>query len=195
MSLPASPSAARSPPGCWWSPSSCWELISTSLISLDMFPSTSVPVLQVTVPYPDASPAEVERRIVRPLEEGLGTVRALETIRCHGVAEPGKGGAGVPPEQHGHGRARGAGAGRAGAPGASGRRAEGRPAALLLGRAAGAPGRHLVGRGPGASPSWWSGGSSRRSCRCRAWPRWNSPDSRPGRSRSSWTRTGCDRRV
>ncbi len=56
-------------------------LISTSLISLDMFPSYERPVLQVTVPYPDASPAEVERRIVRPLEEELGTVRSLETIR------------------------------------------------------------------------------------------------------------------
>lgn len=56
-------------------------LISMRLISLDMFPSYQRPVLQITVPYPDASPAEVERRIVRPLEEGLGTVRNLEVIR------------------------------------------------------------------------------------------------------------------
>ncbi len=56
-------------------------MLSISRISLDMFPSFERPVLQVTVPYPDASPAEVERRIVRPLEEALGTVRRLETIR------------------------------------------------------------------------------------------------------------------
>lgn len=56
-------------------------LISSSLISLDMFPSFERPVLQVTVPYPDASPSEVERRIVRPMEEELGTVRNLESIR------------------------------------------------------------------------------------------------------------------
>ncbi len=56
-------------------------LISTSLIPLDMFPSFERPVLQVTVPYPDASPNEVERRIVRPLEEELGTVRSLDVIR------------------------------------------------------------------------------------------------------------------
>jgi len=56
-------------------------LICTRLISLDMFPSYQRPVLNITVPYPDASPAEVERKIVRPLEEGLGTVRNLEVIR------------------------------------------------------------------------------------------------------------------
>jgi len=55
--------------------------ISANLISLDMFPSFERPRLQITVPYPDASPAEVERRIVRPLEESMGTVRRLETIR------------------------------------------------------------------------------------------------------------------
>jgi hydrophobic/amphiphilic exporter-1 (mainly G- bacteria), HAE1 family len=55
-------------------------MLSLTRISLDMFPSYERPVLQVTVPYPDASPTEVERRIVRPLEETLGTVRNLESI-------------------------------------------------------------------------------------------------------------------
>ncbi len=55
--------------------------ISMERISLDMFPSFERPVIMVTVPYPDASPAEVERRIVRPMEEGLGTVRRLDAIR------------------------------------------------------------------------------------------------------------------
>jgi hydrophobic/amphiphilic exporter-1 (mainly G- bacteria), HAE1 family len=55
--------------------------ISANLISLDMFPSFERPQLSIMVPYPDASPAEVERRIVRPLEEAMGTVRRLETIR------------------------------------------------------------------------------------------------------------------
>ena len=56
-------------------------VLSLTRISLDMFPSYERPVLQVTVPYPDASPAEVERRIVRPLEESLGMVRNLESIQ------------------------------------------------------------------------------------------------------------------
>jgi hydrophobic/amphiphilic exporter-1 (mainly G- bacteria), HAE1 family len=55
-------------------------LMSMGMIRLDMFPSFERPVLSVSVPYPDASPSEVERRIVRPLEEALGTVRRLESI-------------------------------------------------------------------------------------------------------------------
>jgi hydrophobic/amphiphilic exporter-1 (mainly G- bacteria), HAE1 family len=54
--------------------------ISLSQISLDLWPSFERPVIRVTVPYPDASPTEVERKIVRPLEEELGTVRRLENI-------------------------------------------------------------------------------------------------------------------
>lgn len=65
-------------------------LLSLSRISLDMFPSFERPVLQVSVPYPNASPAEVERRIVRPLEEALGTVRRLETIRATASASQGR---------------------------------------------------------------------------------------------------------
>ncbi|MDZ7780729.1 MAG: efflux RND transporter permease subunit [Gemmatimonadota bacterium] len=55
--------------------------VSMGMIRLDMFPTFERPVLSVSVPYPDASPSEVERRIVRPLEEGLGTVRRLDAIR------------------------------------------------------------------------------------------------------------------
>jgi hydrophobic/amphiphilic exporter-1 (mainly G- bacteria), HAE1 family len=56
-------------------------LISLGMINLDLWPSFQRPVLRVSVPYPNASPAEVERRIVRPLEDVLGTVRHLETMR------------------------------------------------------------------------------------------------------------------
>jgi hydrophobic/amphiphilic exporter-1 (mainly G- bacteria), HAE1 family len=55
-------------------------LISMTRISLDLWPSFERPVVRVTIPYPDASPAEVERNIIRPMEEELGTVRRLETI-------------------------------------------------------------------------------------------------------------------
>jgi hydrophobic/amphiphilic exporter-1 (mainly G- bacteria), HAE1 family len=54
--------------------------ISAHRISLDLWPSFERPVIRMTVPYPDASPSEVERKIVRPLEEELGTVRRLESI-------------------------------------------------------------------------------------------------------------------
>jgi hydrophobic/amphiphilic exporter-1 (mainly G- bacteria), HAE1 family len=56
-------------------------LISLQRINLDLWPTFERPVLRITVPYPNASPSEVERRIVRPLEEELGTVRRLESVR------------------------------------------------------------------------------------------------------------------
>jgi hydrophobic/amphiphilic exporter-1 (mainly G- bacteria), HAE1 family len=56
-------------------------LLSLPAINLDLWPSFERPVLRVNVPYTDASPAEVERRIVRPMEEELGTVRRLDVIR------------------------------------------------------------------------------------------------------------------
>jgi hydrophobic/amphiphilic exporter-1 (mainly G- bacteria), HAE1 family len=65
-------------------------LVALRVINLDMFPLYERPVLQVTVPYPDASPAEVARRIVRPLEEGLGTVRNLESVRSQASQNQGR---------------------------------------------------------------------------------------------------------
>ncbi len=56
-------------------------LLSMTQINLDLWPKFERPVLRVNVPYPNASPAEVERRIVQPLEEELGTVRRLDAIR------------------------------------------------------------------------------------------------------------------
>ena len=63
--------------------------ISIGLINLDMFPAFEEPELNVRVPYPDASPAEIERRIVRPLEEAVGTVRHLESIRASAGSDMG----------------------------------------------------------------------------------------------------------
>jgi len=56
-------------------------VLSLSAINLDLWPAFERPVLRVNIPYPDASPAEVERRIVRPMEEEMGTVRRLDALR------------------------------------------------------------------------------------------------------------------
>jgi hydrophobic/amphiphilic exporter-1 (mainly G- bacteria), HAE1 family len=56
-------------------------LLSLPVMQLDLWPAFERPVLRVNVPYSDASPSEVERRIVRPMEEELGTVRRLDVIR------------------------------------------------------------------------------------------------------------------
>jgi hydrophobic/amphiphilic exporter-1 (mainly G- bacteria), HAE1 family len=64
-------------------------LLSLNTINLDLWPAFDRPVLRVNIPYPDASPSEVERRIIRPMEEELGTVRRLDVIRS--TASQGRG--------------------------------------------------------------------------------------------------------
>jgi len=56
-------------------------LVSLSRLSLDMFPDISFPHLWIRIPYPSSSPEEVERLITMPVEEALGTINNLKTLR------------------------------------------------------------------------------------------------------------------
>lgn len=56
-------------------------LISSRLLPLEKFPGIEIPQIAVVVPYPGATPAEVERLITRPLEEALATIGGLNEIR------------------------------------------------------------------------------------------------------------------
>ncbi|WP_113905694.1 efflux RND transporter permease subunit [Aliidiomarina celeris] len=56
-------------------------LASARLLPLEKFPTIDIPQLVVEVPYPNATPAEVERLIVRPLEEQLATISGIQEIR------------------------------------------------------------------------------------------------------------------
>src|SRR5690554_5151153 len=56
-------------------------LASARLLPLEKFPTIDIPQLVVDVPYPNATPAEVERLIVRPLEEQLATISGIQEIR------------------------------------------------------------------------------------------------------------------
>ena len=49
-------------------------------LPLAFLPEVEEPRLFVRVPYPTASPEQVERMVVRPLEETLGSVKGLEGI-------------------------------------------------------------------------------------------------------------------
>ena len=51
-----------------------------SLINLhtDEFPDIQQPIISVTIPYPGASPAEVERDIVRPVEDAIFGISGLD---------------------------------------------------------------------------------------------------------------------
>ena len=58
-------------------------------VALDRLPLAFMPDMQeprlfVRVPYQGASPEQVERMILRPVEEALATVRGIEHLWAHG---------------------------------------------------------------------------------------------------------------
>ncbi len=53
----------------------CWNNL-----SVDMYPETSYPMIQVTTAYPNASPEDVEQNVTRVLETGLSGVTGLKHI-------------------------------------------------------------------------------------------------------------------
>ncbi len=55
--------------------------IAARLLPLEYLPDIDMPLVSVNVPYPLATPAEVERTIVRPLEESLATIGSIDRMR------------------------------------------------------------------------------------------------------------------
>ncbi len=56
-------------------------------LPLELFPDISYPSLTVQTEFPDTAPQEVENLITRPVEEAVGVLRGLQTIRS--VSRPG----------------------------------------------------------------------------------------------------------
>ena len=50
-------------------------------LPIDLFPDVTFPIVTVTVPYPGAGPKEVETLVAKPLEEELGTISGVKTLR------------------------------------------------------------------------------------------------------------------
>lgn len=59
-------------------------LVAVFRLPLGFLPEVEEPRLFVRIPYPNATPEQVERMIVRPLEEALGSVKGVQTMwgRC-----------------------------------------------------------------------------------------------------------------
>ncbi|HVS65667.1 MAG TPA: efflux RND transporter permease subunit [Thermoanaerobaculia bacterium] len=57
--------------------------LSLKRLPLEFLPSFSSSSISVNVPYPSSSPEEVEREIVRPLEDLLGTINGLSQMRTN----------------------------------------------------------------------------------------------------------------
>jgi HAE1 family hydrophobic/amphiphilic exporter-1 len=61
--------------------------VALSRLQLRLLPEISYPSLTIQTDYPDAAPAEVENFVTRPLEEAVGVISGLRTVRS--VSKPG----------------------------------------------------------------------------------------------------------
>ena len=52
------------------------------LLPLEKFPGIDIPQMVVQVPYRDATPAEIERMITRPVEEAIATMSGIKQLRA-----------------------------------------------------------------------------------------------------------------
>ena len=58
-------------------------LIATKLVPLEYFPDISFPGAYINVPYPGASPNEVEEQVIKPMEEALATISGVDRINSN----------------------------------------------------------------------------------------------------------------
>ncbi len=63
--------------------------LSLKRLPLEFLPTFSSSSISVNVPYPSASPEEVERLLVRPLEDVLGTINGIDTLQASSSANSG----------------------------------------------------------------------------------------------------------
>ncbi len=61
--------------------------LSLNRLPLEFLPSFSSSNISVTAPYPSSSPEEIERLIVRPLEESLSTINGIDTLSASAAAD------------------------------------------------------------------------------------------------------------
>ena len=64
-------------------------IISLFRLPLEYLPDITFPVMYVNVDYPSSSPEEIEREIVRPLEEVMGTLSHVKTLSSRSYANRG----------------------------------------------------------------------------------------------------------
>src|SRR5690554_1436594 len=60
-------------------------LVSLTLLHTDEFPEVSVPLVVIAVPYPGASPDQVEREIVEPVEEAISGISGVTRVRSNSL--------------------------------------------------------------------------------------------------------------
>jgi multidrug efflux pump subunit AcrB len=55
-------------------------IIAGKLLPLEKFPAIDIPQMVIQVPYQDATPAEIERMITRPIEEAVATMSGIKRL-------------------------------------------------------------------------------------------------------------------
>ena len=64
-------------------------LIASFRLPLEAEPEATIPFFFVSLPYPGSTPEEVERNLVRPVEEALATMPGIETMNSRANADGG----------------------------------------------------------------------------------------------------------
>ena len=60
-------------------------LVSLFLLQTDEFPDVAVPLVVVSIPYPGASPDNVERELVDPLEEAIAGISGVKKVQSNAL--------------------------------------------------------------------------------------------------------------
>ena len=58
-------------------------VVAGRMLPLEKFPGIDIPEMVVEIPYPDASPVEIENMITRPVEETIATMSGIKRLRAH----------------------------------------------------------------------------------------------------------------
>jgi HAE1 family hydrophobic/amphiphilic exporter-1 len=64
-------------------------LIAAVRLPLESFPEASAPFFYVNLPYPGSTPEEVERNLVRPVEEAIATMPGIKSMNSESSADGG----------------------------------------------------------------------------------------------------------
>ena len=65
-------------------------LVALGRLPLGFMPEVNEPVLFVQVPFPNSTPEQTERLVVRPIEEVLGSVKGVKNMWSHCTADGGR---------------------------------------------------------------------------------------------------------
>src|ERR1700735_4933817 len=60
-------------------------LLGLSRLGTDLFPDVSFPIVVVNVPYPGASPSEVEQLVSKPIEDAVVSLNGIDRVHTQSL--------------------------------------------------------------------------------------------------------------